>query len=52
MREFFLPDAYINWHDTNEHFTVEEYIHANMFSAFLNFAQKTNLHIMGCKKEI
>ncbi len=29
MRKFFLPDAYINWHNTNEHFTVEEYIQAN-----------------------
>lgn len=29
MRKFFLPDAYINWHNTNEHFTLEEYIRAN-----------------------
>ena len=29
IREYFLPDAYINWHNTNEHFTVEEYIQAN-----------------------
>ncbi len=29
MRAFFLPDAYINWHNTNEHFTLEEYIRAN-----------------------
>ncbi len=26
---FFHSDAYINWHNTNEHFTVEEYIRAN-----------------------
>lgn len=29
IREFFASDAYINWHCTNEHFTVEEYIRAN-----------------------
>ena len=29
MRKIFLPDAYINWHNTNEHFTLEEYIRAN-----------------------
>ena len=29
MRTFFDPDAYINWHNTNEHFTVDEYIRAN-----------------------
>lgn len=29
LREFFASDAYINWHCTNEHFTVEEYIRAN-----------------------
>ncbi len=29
MRTFFRPDAYINWHNTNEHFTVDEYIRVN-----------------------
>lgn len=29
MRRFFHEDAYINWHNTNEHFTVEEFIRAN-----------------------
>ena len=29
MREFFHPDAYVNWHNSNEHFTVEEFIRAN-----------------------
>lgn len=29
IRTFFQPDAYVNWHNTNEHFTVEEYIRAN-----------------------
>lgn len=29
IRTFFHEDAYINWHNTNEHFTVEEYIRAN-----------------------
>ena len=29
MRSFFHPDAWINWHNTNEHFTVEEFIQAN-----------------------
>jgi len=29
MREFLDDKAYINWHDSNEHFTAEEYIRAN-----------------------
>lgn len=29
LREFFHDTAYINWHCTNEHFNVEEYIKAN-----------------------
>lgn len=29
MREFFHKDAFINWHNTNEHFTVEEFIRVN-----------------------
>ncbi len=29
MREFFHNDSYVNWHCTNEHFNVEEYIRAN-----------------------
>ena len=29
IRTFFHSDAYVNWHNTNEHFTVEEYIQAN-----------------------
>ncbi|MDC7290777.1 nuclear transport factor 2 family protein [Blautia schinkii] len=29
MRDFFHRDAYINWHNTNEHFTVQEFIRAN-----------------------
>lgn len=29
MRPFFHPDACINWHNTNEHFTVEGFIRAN-----------------------
>ena len=29
LRSFFLDSAYINWHCTSEHFTVEEYIRAN-----------------------
>lgn len=29
VREFFREDAYINWHCTNEHFNVEEFIVAN-----------------------
>lgn len=29
LRTCFHPDAYVNWHNTNEHFTVEEYIRAN-----------------------
>lgn len=29
MRVFFHKDAFVNWHNTNEHFTVEEFIQAN-----------------------
>ena len=29
LRGYFADDAYINWHCTNERFTVEEYIKAN-----------------------
>lgn len=29
LRTYFGPNAYVNWHNTNEHFTVEEYIRAN-----------------------
>ena len=29
IRVYFAQDAYINWHCTNEHFTVDEFIAAN-----------------------
>ena len=29
IREYFHEDAYVNWHCSNEHFTVEEYIRVN-----------------------
>ena len=29
IRMFFCDDAHVNWHCTNEHFTVEEFIMAN-----------------------
>ena len=29
IREYFQKDAYINWHCTNEHFNVDEFIIAN-----------------------
>lgn len=29
VRAYFREDAYINWHCTNEHFTLEEYLRAN-----------------------
>ena len=29
MRAFFWPEAVINWHNTNERFTAEEFIQAN-----------------------
>ena len=29
MKGFFCADAFINWHNTNEHFTVDEFIEAN-----------------------
>lgn len=29
MKSFFCNDGYVNWHNTNEHFTLEEYIRAN-----------------------
>lgn len=29
IKKFFHINAYINWHNTNEHFTVTEFIQAN-----------------------
>lgn len=29
IRTYFAPDAWVNWHNTNEHFTAEEFIRAN-----------------------
>lgn len=29
LRDYFLPEAQIKWHDTNELFTLDEYIIAN-----------------------
>ena len=29
IRGYFHPDAWVNWHNTNEHFTVEEFIRVN-----------------------
>lgn len=29
IRKYFHKDAYVNWHCTNEHFTVDEFIIAN-----------------------
>lgn len=29
IRTYFHSNAWINWHNTNEHFTVEEFIQAN-----------------------
>lgn len=29
IRTYFVASAHINWHNTNEHFTVEEFIRAN-----------------------
>ena len=29
IRKYFHKDAYVNWHCSNEHFTVEEFIRAN-----------------------
>lgn len=29
LQKYFLPNATINWHNTNEQFSVEEYIRAN-----------------------
>ena len=29
IREYFHADAFVNWHCSNEHFTVEEFIRAN-----------------------
>lgn len=29
IRTYFSDDAYVNWHCTNEHFTIEEFIKAN-----------------------
>lgn len=29
LKSYFMPGAYIRWHNTNEQFTVDEYITAN-----------------------
>lgn len=29
IRSFFHENAYVNWHCTNEHFTVDEFVRAN-----------------------
>ncbi len=29
IRSYFHPDAWVNWHNSNEHFTLSEYIRAN-----------------------
>lgn len=29
VRSYFHPGAWVNWHNTNEHFTVEEFVQAN-----------------------
>ena len=29
IRTYFIEDAYVNWHCTNENFTVEEFIRVN-----------------------
>lgn len=29
IRPFFHEDAFVNWHNTNEHFNVDEFIRAN-----------------------
>lgn len=29
MKSYFQDNAYVNWHDSNEHFTLEEFILAN-----------------------
>lgn len=29
IKSYFHSDAYVNWHNTNEHFTVDEFIRAN-----------------------
>ncbi len=33
IRAYFYEDAYVNWHCTNENFTVEEFIRVN-FTGF------------------
>ena len=29
IRSYFAPTAFVNWHNSNEHFTVDEFIRAN-----------------------
>ncbi len=29
IRSYFAPTAFVNWHNTNEHFSVDEFIRAN-----------------------
>ena len=36
IKNYFHKDAYINWHCTNEHFTVDEFMIANL-SLILSF---------------
>lgn len=51
MRIFFHPDAVIRWHNTNEQFTVEEFIQANCeypnsWEGEIEQLIRTNTHII------
>lgn len=63
MRAFFQKDAFVNWHNTNEHFTVDEFIKANCEypgewdGKIERIVEKENLiitvvHVFSCDKKI
>lgn len=63
MRAFFQEDAFVNWHNTNEHFTVDEFIKANCEypgewdGKIERIVEKENLiitvvHVFSCDKKI
>lgn len=51
IRTYFAPDAWVNWHNTNEHFSVEEFIRANCeypgdWDGEIEQMMKTDTHII------
>ena len=63
IRKYFHAEAYINWHCTNEHFTVEEFIRANceypgLWDGEIERVEKTGelvitvVHVFTCDREL